>query len=529
MAFFGTLDASTQVLVGTYDASTWVEGNYATYPQLPPGVTYYQPTMHWEVVGAGTIQGQHVVVGDLLFATQGDGRTYGANLYGDQVYGTNTHGDWTVDQVFFLKWPSTLPGPIRPPYPNAGCPFTRTDLPDGDWAPGWRIVIDAFYNDLTGSRTYGDDTYGAEVYGDADNSGQPDWVDITRPSFSVHCGDGTREGLQSVVVTETVVELYDETGVWLDFAEPWIWYQPGPGVSIRVGFIDPTYEYHPVITGQIERIEDVHDGDHPRVVTIRAFGQIMDLTVDVVGVQRPAELASARFNALVDLAGWRWGEGDLVFPGDTMLIADAVASAIVVRDELDRTAQSAGWFFDQDRYGGMRLRNWPHEPAGEPLHVVDCADGDDADVLVSPAITFANDQSQLLNYVIATNNADPVVEVRGEDDLSIARYGKRGRALGYPKGGLAFADQTFTAGWVSRIVNRFARITRHIEAVVADTLVDHGWLAVLADLDTGRAITVERRGLHPLTLDGVVVGFEHEITPGQWVSTLHTSTTTPTY
>jgi hypothetical protein len=176
----------------------------------------------------------------------------------------------------------------------------------------------------------------------------------------------------------------------------------------------------------------------------------------------------------------------------------------------------------------MRVRSWPHEPAGPALIVVDCADGDDG-VLVAPSITFANDQSQLLNYVIVSNAADPIVEVRAEDDMSLARFGKRGRSLGYPKTGLAFADRTYTAGWVQRIANRYAWITRHIEDVLVDTELDQGWLAALADLDTGRAITVERRGIRPLTLDGVVVGFQHTITPGRWQSTLHTSTITGTH
>jgi hypothetical protein len=515
-------------LVGPYNASTWVDGNYATYPQLPPGVTFYQPSMWWNVTGAGTIQDQHVVVGDLLFATQGSGRLWGQGEYGSQVYGGMSHGDWTVEQVYFVKWDSTAPPEIRPPYPNAGCPFTRDDQPDGNWAPGWRIVIDAFYNDRVGSRTYGDGNYGDEVYGDVDNNGEPAWVDITRPSFQVNCGDGTTDGNQSVVVSEIVIQVLDDTGFWFDMAEPAIWYQPQPGTAIRCGFIDPEFRYHPVIVGQIERIEDVHDQEHPRVVAVRAFGQIMDLTVDVLGVQRPAELVSTRFRALVDLAGWRWGEGDVVFPGETTLIADAQPHDIVVRDELDRTVQSVGWFFDADRYGGMRVRTWPHEPAGPALVVADCADGDTG-VLVAPAITFANDQSQLANYVIASNAADPIVEVRGQEDMSIGLFGKRGRTLGYPKTALAFADTAHTAAWVQRIVNRYSFITRHIETVEVDTQLDQGWLAVLADLDTGRAITVQRRGISPLTLDGVVVGFEHTITPGRWQSTLHTSTITGTH
>lgn len=47
--------------VGTYDASTFVAGNFATYPALPAGASLYQPTMAWAVTVAGTVQGQAVV------------------------------------------------------------------------------------------------------------------------------------------------------------------------------------------------------------------------------------------------------------------------------------------------------------------------------------------------------------------------------------------------------------------------------------------------------------------------------------
>lgn len=516
-------------VVGDYDASTFVEGVWATYPPLPAGATLYQPTMQWNVIGAGVVQGQPVVPGDQLFATAGQGRRLGDNLYGDQVYGTNQRGDWTVDQVFFLAWHHDVPGPIRPPYPNAGCAFTSAHGPGGDWAPGWRIVIDAFYNSLFGSRTYGADTYGSDVYGDPDNDGTPQWVDMTRPAYRITCGDGTRDGTQSIPVTETVIEVVDQTGDWFDFGDPWLWYQPAPGTSIRVGFLSPDFEYHPVMTGQIERIEDTHDGTHPRVVLVRAFGQIMDLTVDVVGWQRPAEFASTRFRALRDEAGWRWGEGDLIFPVDGDLHADAFPLPIVVRDEMDRTIQSVGGFMDQDRFGGLRVRQWPHVPHGTPWVIADCYDDDDPDALISHSITYANDQSQLLNRVVAANTADPIVEVRGEDAQSIERFGKRGRALGYPKTGLAFASTAQTAAWVGRIVNRFSLILVHTEDVAVDTALDHKWLSRLADLDTGQAVTVKRRGVHPLTLDGVVVGFEHVISPGRWQANLHTTSTTKSY
>ena len=358
-------------VVGDYDASTFVEGNYATYPQLPPGVTYYQPSMSWRVIGAGVVQGQPVVVGDMLFATQGTGRPFGAGLYGDQIYGGTSDADWTVSQVFFLAWDSTRPPPDLDPYPNAGCPFTKSTGPNGDWAPGWRIVIDAFYNDVRDSRTYGQLTYGDDVYGDAASSGGASWVDITQPAFSIVCGDGNREGEQRVVVAELVIELVDEEGMWVDFAEPYIWYQPQPGTPLRVGFIDPEFRYHPIIVGQLERVEDVHETP-PRLVGLRGFGQLMDLVVDVAGYQRPSEMLSTRYRALADLAGWRWSDDPMVFPGDIQLHADLDTRDIVVRDEIDRTVQSAGWFLDSDRRGRMRVREWPHVPQQPVIDIVDC-------------------------------------------------------------------------------------------------------------------------------------------------------------
>ena len=57
-----------------------------------------------------------------------------------------------------------------------------------------------------------------------------------------------------------------------------------------------------------------------------------------------------------------------------MLLADEQAHDVTVRDELDRTVMSVGWFLDSDRRGRMRVRRWPHEPQGEPLRVVDCGD-----------------------------------------------------------------------------------------------------------------------------------------------------------
>lgn len=375
------------LIVGEYDASTFVEGAFETYPQLPPGAVYYQPVMGWLVTVGGVVQGQTVVAGDLLFATQGGGRLYGDGTYGSQIFGGLSDGDWTVDQVFFLAWDSTLPPPDQPPYPNAGCPYTRADQAFGDWAPGWRIVIDAYYDDRVGSRIYGEGSYGSEVFGSSETPlGGPRWVDLTQPSYRIETGDGMADGSARVTVAEVVVSILDETGFWFDIAEPATWHQPQPGTALRVGFIDPVFRYHPVITAEIERIEDVHDGEHPRAVEVRGFGRIMDLVVDAANVQRPSEFASTRFNALVALAGWRWGTSTVEFPlGDNFLLADDAPRDITVRDELDRTVQSVGWSLDSDRHGRMRLRTWPHEPTGVPLHVVDCRQSYIPPTLLEPA------------------------------------------------------------------------------------------------------------------------------------------------
>ena len=60
------------------------------------------------------------------------------------------------------------------------------------------------------------------------------------------------------------------------------------------------------------------------------------------------------------------------------------------------------------------------------------------------------------------------------------------------------------------------------------THVDPG-PSVLADLDTGRQVHTARRGIRSFDLDGVVVGFDHTITPGRIATAIHTATTTPTY
>lgn len=513
-------------LVGPFDPAGYVAGDFATYPPLPDGVEFYQPNMWWDSTGVGVMDDQPVAVGDRIYAV-GRPRRYGEFTYGDLLYGNPPDRDWPPALVAWLVWDSTPPPEAQVPFPNAGCPFGET----GQFGPGqWRIVVDAFFNDRADSRTYGSLSYGDEVYGDDEGEGLARWHDITRPQFSVLVVTGTDDGRPVVPVDTIEIELIDDDGIWFDFAEPAFWFQAFVGSAVRVGFFDPEFRYHPIIVGTIEQISDVHD-TRPRTLTVQGFGNVMDLASDVFGWQRPAEKASTRFGALMAAGHWRFDDGTVDYPWpDADLHADPQPSDITVRQEVDRTALSAGWLFDTDPMGFPRLRTWPLTPTGVPLHVYDCPRADDPpDAVTALRILFVADENELLNIAMISNNDSPTqLSVRAEDSLSIGRFGRRDKAMGFPMSGLAFASETAARTLVTRYAERWAFVVRRVENFDLDTALDPGWLAHAVDLDTGRAVHVERREVNALTLDAVVVGYRHLIEPGRMRSTVSTATTTET-
>ena len=111
------------------------------------------------------------------------------------------------------------------------------------------------------------------------------------------------------------------------------------------------------------------------------------------------------------------------------------------------------------------------------------------------------------------------------DTTSVQVWGRHDNALGFPRTGLAF---TAAADLAARVVARYAWIVTHIDTVNADTMVDWGWMPVLAELDTGRQLNVHRTHPAPFDLSCIVVGVEHRITPGRIETAIHTTTTTPT-
>lgn len=510
-------------LVGDFDPAGYVAGNFATYPPLPPGATLYQPTMWWLSIGTGVMDGAAVRPGDRIYAN-GRARLYGDFTYGSAVYGNPPDQDWPVEVVTWLIWDSSIPPEFQPPFPFSGCPFGDRD----EFTPGqWRIVVEALFNDLVGSRTYGALLYGDDVYGDAHGEGRLLWHDVTRPTYEITLAVGTSDGAPAVPVNSIQVSVVDSDGEWFEFADPAYFYTPFVGSPLRVGFMDPEFKYWPVVVGAIEQIRDEHD-TLPRYVTIQAFGNDSDLSNDVAPWQRPAEMASTRFAALMTAGGWRFGDGQLVYPGDAALHADRQPRSITVRSEIDRTVLSAGWFFDTDTWGGPRLRQWPHVPTGAPIEVTDCREDGPPGARLSHVITFTADTSQLLNVAMISNDADPVVNVRAEEELSIGPYGRRSKAMGFPLSGLAFADAASASALVVRYSNRWAFILRQVESVEADTRLDPAWMTTLAALDTGQPVHVTRTVFAPLEMDGVVVGYTHMITPNRIRAKLNVATLTET-
>ena len=379
-----------------YDPAGYLPTVPATWPQPTPPATLYQPGMAWTMTGPGTIDGQTVATGDLLFVVHRP-RLYGDGTYGSGGYGSTPDQDWTYLDVRFVAWYSTYPGPDQPPHPYAGCKFGDT---------GWWVIIDAWYNDAPDARHYGDGTYGSDVYGGGVNA-VTHWADITSGFTDITISRGSSDGAAAVDVTELDFAWYDPEWARWDVTPPGSWSKPFVGTPIRVSFYDPQWVWHPRASGTIEQIVDQTiaptSGLAPRMVTVQAFGNLMDLTPTLPQWQRPAELASARFAALLTAVGWRFGTAGLVYPPDTDLHADPSAGDVTARAELDRTALSAGWTFDTDRRGQLRLRTWPLPQIEPPtVKIVDC-DDDDPDALVATLIVFTADESQLLNVVTATN------------------------------------------------------------------------------------------------------------------------------
>ena len=396
----------------------------------------------------------------------------------------------------------------------AGCPF-------GPSFPGWRILVEAFYVPNPG-RTYGQGTYGSDLYGDPANTGAM-WVDITTPSFGLEVLAGSADAAPVVPVSEFTLELHDDLGAWWDYAPPARYNMPGVGAPIRFGLIDPAAVYWPLGTGHVEAIVDEHDTP-PRVVTVTAYGNMAVAVTSRAAWQRPSEPSPRRLGALVAAAGLA---AAVEYPQgrSPMLTADIAARTITVRDELDRSAISSAWFMSEDRAGQLRFRVWPHAAVGALLTVSDCPQGAER---LAHLTRYVADSAALLNAAIVGNDAAPPITYESVDAVSTAKYGRRTEALGFPYTGLAFADLATGQYLADTARARYQDVVNRVESFDADTAADPGWLEVLAGLDIGRPVRVVRRGVAPYTVDTLTVGYQLTLARDRMTATVYVTTLTPT-
>lgn len=511
---------------GPFDPVNFDPDDPTTFP--PPGPSgLYQKGDFWLLAGPVTIGGVDFRERDRLYAL-GHGRRFGEMTFGGGVFGPPDDRDWLPQFTEFAAFNSSDPPWEQLSPPGAGCPL-------GDRWPGWRLVVEAFYdNDPAHSRRFAEMNFGDGPFGDPLGLDAEQWVDITTYSFDVSIRHGSEDGGTDIPVSEISLELRDpdeDLVIWSIPAKEW---SLGYATPIRIGVTDPQYGFHPLGVGRIETIEDVHDAP-PRHLSIQAVGLYSDLVTYDQAWQRPVEYAVGRAEFILAEDGWRWGGMTFPDPHGYHLLADADPSGVELRAELDRTMISSGWVADCDRFGRLRARNWPLEPTGTPIVVSDCPADADPGALPLYSMTIVADGLELLNKVVVENILDPADGGPGVgyaiDQASVDRVRLHTEAFGFPLTGLSTRSQTDLDTIAGRILGRQSRAITRVENLEIDAALDDRWLDVLARLDTGRAVSVQRRGIpsKPFDMDAVIVAYEHRLTPNHWETTVSTMSVSPTF
>lgn len=396
------------------------------------------------------------------------------------------------------------------PPTDAGCPLVA----------GWKIIVEWCAPWQTRPRSYGDLTYGELSYGSTEQ--QPaQWYDITRSvSFSdITAGAVSGENWR-VPVDSCSIEIVDETGVVVQIpdTDPTDVDKLAVGCRLRIGVRSPAGTYHPLFTGRVETIEDVHDRP-PRTVSVEAYGHTMDLNFAVT-VTRPAESARTRLNALLAAnTYWDWAPFDYtnVVGSDPSLLA-LPSGSVQIREAMNTTSISAGWSIDTTARGAPRVQPWPLPVTTPIAHFTDCADLPGA--VPSTSQTYVSDMSELINAVTLTNTIPTTVTAT--DPPSAFRHGVRTDGLGLPPPTVytATGGEMTTIG--NAIVARYKAGTDRCSAVVVytDDTTDQAVFDQLIPLRRGSTVIVDRFEAAPVRVQAVVCGFSMQLALDTWTFTL---------
>ena len=503
--------------VATYDASSYVSGDIASWPVEPPGG--YSPGDWYYVTVAGTIDGQTAEIGDRLYPV-GRGRLYGEDGYGDELYGgAPPPAPWPAN-LLRVTWRvaaySAAPAWDRPPAPYDGCLFRD----------GWRLVVEAFYLSPSGGRTYGEGSYGDALYGDVDGSGV-NWQDLTSAAYGITVERGGEDGAPSVDVDRATLTLLDVDASRFPMAASAV-RRVTRSTPLRISLVAPDGEPYPLFTGRVQELQDEHDGDNPRArsVEIRAYGMGSDL-VRTISFDRDAEAPDVRLAALIAQSGYSWGVDPPPATTDVLRRTDP-QTEVGARDWIDRTAISASWTARTAATGVLRFLPWPLQDSGEPP--LDVSDTLGAVGVAASSVSLVVDDGEPLNVVSVVSAAvqgSPEIVVELDDPPSVAALGRGSEVLGFPLTGLS-SDLSATGTIAAAALSRYSRIASRLASFTVYDVTDPRWLQIAAALDVGRAVTFRRTKPSTAEISGIVCGWRHSLTPGDLSSTVYLTTTTVT-
>lgn len=498
---------------GDYDPTAFDQLDPTTWPNYPGP---YCPGQWWRTTAAATIDGDDVDVGDRMYPI-GRGRLFGELNYGDEQYGgAPPEPPWPADSLR-VRWVgrlfSSAPGWDRPPSPYDGCTFLDQ---------GWRVCVEAFYNDDPAVRTYGSGLYGGDVFGDVNGIGEM-WHDITTASFGALIRWGSEVGDTTNDVGSLSLDLLDLDAT-IATMRPQL-FGLAPDVPVRVSLIDPEGEPWPLFTGRCDEIADEHE-QATRIVTVDAFSMESDLaTID--SVDRPGERVTTRLDHYVRLAEYSWGR--VAYPTTNAVLLRRTDPQIDtnLRELIDTASLSVGWLLASDTYGRLRWLTWPLAANGDAVQTTDQLGA--AGLPVANA-RLAGDRAELLNEAeVVSEEVQGAVEIRRveRDAVSIGRLGRRNEQLGFPLTGLSSYTVTVEQ-LAAAAVERYGRVAYRLASIDVDVRTDERWLAVLARLDYGLPIRFTRTKPTPLVMDALVCGAELSLTRDRLSATLYLTTTTET-
>ena len=403
---------------------------------------------------------------------------------------------------------------------------------------GHNLLVEMFYNPDTTARRYGFGQYGEFQYG---GYGAPQvlearWVDATRLASNMLIERGLQEPSIEVPTDEVTVDMRDLLGTLFGWKGEDSLNSPTLNTPLRIQIQDRAGALFPHSTCRIDTINE-HHADGNRQIVFEALGTHSELVTSLFKVNRPRETIAQRIDFVLAAVGWQNGvdpyppefltvnleNDDFVGdgPNDFRQGNDALAYTIA-----QQAAASAGFTLISGHAGELRFVPFLLG-IGSPIFVFGDEFGPNVDAVCSE-IQYTADTSHLANVIQLINQPLPAESVEASDPSSIAIWGRRANARGFPLSianrdefdSQAVADAYLAAAAFD--VNRVAWFRFH-------TLVDSRWWDVLSGLEIGDHVLVQRANPSKFeTFDSLILGSTIEFGENFADGVVYLSTNDPT-